>query len=182
MLVPRFQPTLAMSDYKRAYQPGALYFFTVVTHQRRPIFSSHGNVKRLRDAFLFVRSKRPFKVEAIVVLPDHIHCIWRMWDDPDFSLRWRLIKTYFSRFSDPNGESNQRERIWQPRFWEHLIRDDEDFWRHLHYIHFNPVKHGYVTRPADWPHSSFGRFVRLGWYEKDWGQVQPELITNMNPE
>lgn len=171
-----------MSDYQRVYESGASYFFTVVTHQRRPIFASRSNVERLRDAFQFVRSKRPFTVEAIVVLPDHVHCIWTMSQDPDFSLRWQMIKTYFSRFSMPEPDSRTRKRVWQPRFWEHQIRDHEDYRRHLHYIHFNPVKHGYVPKPADWPYSSFGKFVRLGWYEQDWGTAQPELIAGMNPE
>lgn len=171
-----------MSSYKRAYVQGGAYFFTVVTHERRHIFKSRESIERLRDAFQFVRSKRPFTVDAIVVLPDHIHCIWTMSEDPDFSLRWQMIKTYFSRFSAPDAGSSVRRRVWQPRFWEHLIRDRDDYWRHFHYIHFNPVKHGYVLKPADWPHSSFAKFVRLGWYPGNWGHVQPDMISGMNPE
>lgn len=105
-----------------------------------------------------------------------------MTDDADYSLRWQMIKTYFSRYTRPFNGNGPAERVWQPRFWEHMIRDERDYERHLHYVHFNPVKHGYVSRPADWPYSSFNRFVRLGWYQRGWGKVQPDLIANMNPE
>lgn len=171
-----------MSDYRRNYQPGATYFFTVVTHRRRPVFQSQGNVERLKHAIRFVRSKKPFGLVAIVVLPDHLHCIWTMTGDADYSLRWQMIKTYFSRYTRPLNGNGPAERVWQPRFWEHMIRNERDYERHLHYVHFNPVKHGYVSRPADWPYSSFNQFVRLGWYQRDWGKVQPDLIASMNPE
>jgi len=171
-----------MSNYRRAYEPNGSYFFTVVTHRRQAWLSSIDNVRRLREAFMFVHTRRPFKLDAIVVLPDHLHCIWTMTRDPDFSIRWQMIKTHFSRFIPVSTSSRGHKRVWQPRFWEHLIRDDRDYARHLDYIHFNPVKHGYVHRPCEWPHSSFGKFVRLGWYSRDWGSTQPELIKGIDPE
>jgi putative transposase len=171
-----------MSKYRRVYYPRSSYFFTLVTYNRRPWLASPERIERLRKAIRFVRDRRPFSLDAIVVLPDHLHCIWTMENDADYSTRWQMIKTHFSRFIKLHPDDRGRKRVWQPRFWEHLIRDERDYERHLHYIHFNPVKHGYVTRPADWPYSSFERYVRDGWYSRDWGASQPELIEGMNPE
>ena len=130
----------------------------------------------LRAAFRYVRDRHPLTIDAIVVLPDHLHAIWSLPDgDADFATRWRLIKAAFSR-ALPEGEgisasrSRKGERgIWQRRFWEHTLRDEHDYSRHVDYVHFNPVKHGLVTQVKDWPHSSFHRLVRLGVYPLDWG-------------
>ena len=160
-----------MSNYRRVRLKRGCYFFTVVTAARRPILTD--NISILRNAFAHVRSRHKFTIDAVVVLPDHIHCIWTLPDgDDDFSTRWRLIKSTFSRYMTviPDEGKRRGERdIWQRRFWEHLIRDDEDFQRHVDYIHYNPVKHGYVECVADWPYSSFRRFVRQGVYGEDWG-------------
>ncbi len=129
----------------------------------------------LRTAFRDVRRHHPFLIEAVVVLPDHLHAVWTLPEnDSDFAIRWRLIKTVFSR-ALPAGErisasrASKGERgIWQRRYWEHTLRDDADFEKHVNYIHFNPVKHGHVARVKDWPHSSFHRMVRLGIYSLDW--------------
>jgi putative transposase len=123
---------------------------------------------------------RPFSIDAWVLMPDHLHCIWTLPDgDRDFSTRWSLIKRSVSRFAahvalDPSARNasarkHRESTIWQRRFWEHQIRDELDFARHLDYIHFNPVKHGYVERVVDWPYSTFHRYVRDGVYAKDWG-------------
>jgi putative transposase len=133
------------------------------------------HVDVLRSAFAEARRKRPFTIDAIVVLPDHLHCIWTLPDgDADFSARWHGIKWRFSR-ALPAGErlsprrTGKGERgIWQRRFWGHVIRDETDLARHVDYIHFNPVKHGHVTSAADWPYSSFRRFVVAGVYPRDW--------------
>lgn len=170
-----------MSDYRRVYHANATYFFTLATHKRRPLFTDAENVNRLRQAFAFVRRKRPFALEAIVVLPDHLHCLWGMPADPDFSARWQVIKTHVTRGIGLRGSSGDK-RVWQPRFWEHLIRDRDDYDRHLDYIHFNPVRHGYVAAPGDWPYSSFTRFVERGWYAPDWGRSEPEVIRGMDLE
>jgi len=124
-----------MSDYKRMYRKGGLYFFTVVTANRRPIFGENANVQILRGGIRDVMERRPFKIPAMVVLPDHLHCLWELPDgDDDYSNRWKMIKGYVSRrFAGTN------KKIWQPRFWEHLIRDERDLEKHLDYIHFNPV-------------------------------------------
>lgn len=159
-----------MSDYKRTYVPGGGYFFTVVTKDRRPLFDSEYTVGLLRRAFQAEMNRRPFEIEAMVVLPDHLHCIWRLPEhDMDFSSRWREIKKYVSRHLGPE------KTVWQPRFWEHLIRDQVDWRRHLDYIHYNPVRHGLVQRPRDWRHSSFRRAVARGWYLEQWGDVGRDI-------
>ena len=167
-------------DYRRVKMPGGCFFFTVVLEQRRPLFIRH--IDRLRNAFLKVRDRYPFRIDAIVVLPDHIHTIWTLpAGDADYALRWAQIKRFFSSGlnSRPPSASKTRKRekgIWQRRYWEHCIRDEQDWRRHLDYIHFNPVKHEYVTRVRDWPYSSFHRLVSEGWYEEDWGRIEPGEI------
>ena len=167
-------------DHRRYYQPGASYFFTVVTEHRNPLLIE--NIDRLRTAFRHCRDRYPFTIEGIVILPDHLHTLLRLPDgDADFSHRWSVIKRKFSsgiQVSIPPNESkrSKRERgIWQRRFWEHCIRDETDWKRHLDYIHYNPVKHGYCSAPADWPYSSFHRAVQQGLYERDWGRPSPEI-------
>ena len=125
-----------------------------------------------------MRQAHPFQIDGIVILPDHLHTLWTLPEgDDDYSLRWRQIKSAFSRRLDEGetvsaSRSRKRERgVWQRRFWEHTIRDDEDFARHLDYIHYNPVKHGHVKRVADWPYSSFHRHVQQGIYSLEWGGV-----------
>ena len=158
-------------QYRRFYQSGARYFFTVVTENREPILID--NIERLRSAFRLCLSRYPFEVEAIVVLPDHLHTIWRLPEgNSDFSRRWMVIKRKFSS-GLPEGKvsaskAKKREKgIWQRRFWEHCIRDEDDWRNHVDYIHFNPVKHGYVSAPQDWLHSSYHQAVRNGWYDSN---------------
>ncbi|MEQ9354581.1 REP-associated tyrosine transposase [Coleofasciculus chthonoplastes] len=165
-------------QYRRAKTPGATYFFTVVTYQRQTIFDDGEMVELLRQCFRVVKQRHPFVIEAMVVLREHLHCIWTLPDnDANFSMRWRLIKTEFSRrcrdsYKRPQEASRVRkgeQPVWQRRFWEHQIRDERDFQHHVDYIHFNPVHHGLVTAPKDWDYSSFHRYVRDGCYPIDWG-------------
>ena len=167
-----------MSRYIRAAVPGATYFFTVALQDRRSTWLTD-QIGLLRDALSLTKSKHPFRIDAMVVLPEHLHALWTLPDDDaDFSLRWLLIKRRFTRqllcrgLLDA-GASRRRgdaERsLWQRRFWEHQVRDDADFERHVDYIHYNPVKHGLAARAGDWPHSSFHRYVRQGLREADWG-------------
>ena len=164
-----------MSNYRRVWVPGGTYFFTVNLLERdRCLLVEH--IGALRAAFVQARAPRPFVVVAAVVLPDHLHCIWRLPnDDADNGTRWRHIKTAFSRSLPAHERRTSRRRlkaergIWQRRYWEHLIRDERDLHHHIDYVHFNPVKHGHVARAADWPHSSFHRYVRAGWLANDWG-------------
>ncbi|CRI63717.1 conserved hypothetical protein [Thiocapsa sp. KS1] len=156
--------------YRRAFVPGGSFFFTLVTAGRRPVLQSEQAIETLREAFRRVASKRPFSIDAIVILPDHLHCIWTLPPgDSDFSTRWRLVKTWLVKHHDNIPYPEAGREVWQQRFWEHTLRDDTDVIRHVEYIHYNPVKHGYVTAPCHWPYSSFHRFVRDGLYPADWG-------------
>ena len=155
-------------QYRRSRAKGAAFFFTVVTHGRRRFLCDEANIKLIREAFQQVINRHPFSVDAFVLLPDHLHCLWTLPEnDADFSMRWRQIKSYFSR--KYHAECKGGQAIWQHRFWEHQIRDDGDFARHVEYIHFNPVKHGLVNSPKAWPYSTFHRFVQQGIYPGDWG-------------
>ena len=169
-----------MPNYVRPNIAGGTYFFTVVTYQRRPILVEPKSRDVLRFAIEYTRNKLPFSLDAICLLPDHIHCIWTLPEnDFDISTRWRYVKATFSRLllSETRTDkvvsaSRQKHRdvdVWQRRYWDHWIRDDEDYARHLDYLHYNPVKHGLVPSVSDWPWSSFHRFVRLGYYELGWG-------------
>lgn len=171
-------------NYRRSRVPGGTYFFTVVTADRKPIFESPATISCLRASFRSVLRRYPFSIDAMVVLPDHIHCIWTLpSEDDDYSRRWRLIKTAFTkRFQDlPETAAQVSQSVWQKRFWEHTVRDEQDFARHVDYIHFNPVKHGYVSRAVDWPYSSFHRYVREGILQADWA-VGGEVLEGVGRE
>jgi len=164
-----------MTQYRRHFQPGGSYFFTVnLADRRQRLLTDH--VDELRAAFRYTLERHPFTLAAIVVMPEHLHAIWTLPPgDADYATRWRLIKSHFSH-ALPLGERRSASRrdkgergIWQRRYWEHTLRDEADFERHADYLHFNPVKHGHVQRVADWPYSSFHRFVRAGLYAPDWG-------------
>ena len=173
-----------MPNYRRWRQPGGVYFFTLVSHQRCPILIEPTFRVALREAWEATRSERPFETPAVVLLPDHLHCLWRLPEgDDDYSTRWRMIKTRVTRAlggrAAPVGSSRERRRegsVWQRRFWEHVIRDETDLKRHTDYIHYNPVKHGHVERAGDWPYSTFQRYLRLGEYDVDWGRAEPETL------
>jgi putative transposase len=168
-------------QYRRARTKGGTYFFTVVTFKRKPILTGPENIEILRNAFRHVMGNHSFSIDAFVLLPDHLHCIWTLPDnDHDFSTRWRLIKSYFtrkldSRFKQTPFQARRKKReqaVWQRRFWEHVIRNEKDMVKHVEYIHYNPVKHGLATAPKDWPYSSFHRYVQRGTYGLDWGAGQ----------
>ncbi len=163
-----------MSDYRRARVPGATYFFTVNLRDRCSDLLVR-EIDLLRDTVRATRSRHPFRIDAWVVLPEHMHCMWTLpAGDADFALRWKVIKFGFSRRLQHHEAltATQRKRgergIWQRRYWEHLIRDEQDYQRHFDYIHFNPLKHGYVQRVVDWPYSSFHRAVAMGLYSRNW--------------
>ncbi|MDD3517113.1 MAG: transposase [Chromatiales bacterium] len=163
-----------MPRYRRDFVPGGTYFFTLTLTDRRSRLLID-EVDRLRSVYRRVQARHPFRTLAICVLPDHVHAVWALPDgDADFPLRWRLIKSGFSRtLPVPAGRRasliGRREKgIWQRRYWEHRIRDEADLERHVAYVHFNPVKHGLVRRVRDWPWSSFHRHVAAGWLPEDW--------------
>jgi putative transposase len=180
----------AMPDYRRAFVPGGTFFLTIVTHERRPLFAEPPNVERLRRVLREIRQADSFEFVAGVVLPDHLHFIWALpRGDADFSRRVGRMKVLFTRSLCGPGNlpvavsasrrSHRESDVWQRRFWEHTIVDEEDLENHLHYLHYNPVKHALATCPHFWPHSSFAKWVRLGLYTGDWGCAcggrRPEL-------
>ncbi|MGG7750997.1 transposase [Klebsiella aerogenes] len=150
-----------MSNYRRSYIPGGCWFFTVNLQNRHSdLLTRH--IDHLRAAIACAKRKRPLQINSWVVLPEHMHCIWTLPEgDSDYSGRWREIKKSFTRALAQN-------QIWQPRFWEHAIRNDEDYRRHMDYVYINPVKHRLVGRVSDWPYSTFHRDVRQGLYPVDW--------------
>src|SRR6185437_446847 len=163
-----------MVRYRRNFVAGGTFFFTATLWDRTSsALTDH--IAALRAAMRETRRSQPFAIDAIVVLPEHLHIVMTLPDgDTDYPNRWRLIKR---RFTDAILKSsapvvrhrNGEVALWQRRFREHTIRDEKDFERHVDYIHFNPVKHGLVTRVSDWPHSSFHRYVREGLLPEDWG-------------
>jgi putative transposase len=162
-----------MVNYRRNFLPGGTFFFTVTLADRRSrMLMDH--VGLLRNAFRAARRERPFTIDAVVVLPEHLHALLTLpSDDADFSGRWRRIKGHFASALLESSialarRPNRDLALWQRRFWEHTIRDEGDFTRHVDYIHFNPVRHALVRRVCDWPHSSFHRYVREGLLPDDW--------------
>jgi putative transposase len=162
-----------MPNYVRAYLPGGSFFFTVVTQQRRHVFSDDSTVDVLRNVVQEVRQRLPFTVDAWVVLPNHIHAVWTLPEgDADFSKRWGLIKATFTKRVVAAGLVDAGVppfSLWQPRFWEHRIRDEGDFAASIAYAYINPVRHGLVESVADWPWSSFHRDVQRRMYPANWG-------------
>jgi putative transposase len=173
-----------MPNYRRLYVPGGTFFFTIVVHQRRPIFTTDLARSCLQSAIDAVRNKRPFDLVAMVLLPDHWHTIWTLPPgQSDYSLRISQIKQEFTRSYLASGgveavmtesRRSKRERaIWQRRFWEHYCRDENDLKRCLDYVHWNPVKHRLVKHVRDWQWSTFQKFVEMGEYELNWGDADP---------
>jgi len=167
--------------YRRAHACGGTFFFTVNLADRSSrMLVEH--IDALRDAVRAVKQRHPFEIDAWVVLPDHMHAVWTLPpDDGDFSIRWMLIKAAFSRAIE-RGENIRRSRmkkrergIWQRRFWEHQIRDEDDLANHIDYVHINPVKHGHTARASDWPYSSIHRYIRQGELTADWACDSDEL-------
>ncbi|MGA2496205.1 MAG: transposase [Tepidisphaeraceae bacterium] len=167
-----------MPEYRRIFREGGTYFFTICTFGRRPIFADAINVDRLRTAIRGVMAEQPFVFVAAVVLPDHLHWIWTLpEDDADYSGRIGRIKVAFTRMfmgadavydaTTSRGRHGESE-VWQRRFWEHTIRDERDFENHLHYVHYNPVKHGYAACPHAWEASSFKMWVTKDGYAMNW--------------
>jgi REP-associated tyrosine transposase len=173
-----------MPDYRRNRVSGGTFFFTANLLERTSsILVTH--IEALREAVRKVRARRPFHIDAWVVLPDHMHAVWTLPpDDSDYSSRWKEIKIAFAK-ALPKTERRSAVRaakgergIWQRRFWEHTIRDDRDYAAHVDYVHINPVKHGLVACVRDWPHSSFHRCVARGVYSPDWaGGGVPDLTS-----
>ncbi|MBY6018270.1 REP-associated tyrosine transposase [Ferrimonas balearica] len=166
-------------SYRRVRIAGATYFLTIALRDRDSALLLE-NVVALRRTLRQVKHRYPFHIDAMVVLPDHIHAIWTMpKGDADYSTRVGMMKAQFSRAlveSKHRRASHKQKRekgIWQRRFWEHWVRDEADFKAHVDYIHINPVKHGLVSRACDWPYSSIHRYIREGLLPEDWATDMP---------
>jgi putative transposase len=181
-----------MPNYRRFHRPGGTYFFNVATFDRHPFLCEFPARLALREAIRKTRLKWPFQMDAIVLLPDHFHCMITLPEnETDYSTRMKCIKSAFTknpiawqyrlksrRFSE--SRSNKKEQpVWQRRFYEHTIRDDKDYENHFHYIHYNPVKHGYSASPARWPFSSFWRYAKKGYYSHKWGMDREPVLPDM---
>lgn len=168
-----------MVAYRRNRVQGACYFFTVnVKNRRLNLLTDH--IDELRLAFKETQEKYPFNIIAIVILPDHIHAIWRLpAGDDDYSGRWKSLKANFTHKLQYKLTLRKNARgeygIWQSRFWEHTIRDEQDMQRHIDYIHYNPVKHGYCQQVNEWQYSSFHHYVQCKKLAINWGGNDPML-------
>lgn len=164
-----------MPDYRRFFRPGGTWFFTVNLLERKNNDLLVREIDLLRESIRKVKKQYPFEIVAWSVMPEHMHCIWKLPEgDADFPLRWRLIKSRFSRnlpnteYCSPARRKNGERGIWQRHYWEHLIRDETDLQKHIDYVHVNPLKHGWVNQVKDWPYSTFHVFVQRGLYPPDW--------------
>ena len=179
-----------MPNFRRNYLPGGTFFFTLVTHYRTPFLCDPDAISILRRVFRECRYRWPLRIDALVILPDHLHMIWTLpyddhayskrigWSKKEFTKAW--LATDHAEIPQSEGRSRDNRRgVWQSKFWEHTIRDEDDYAQHIQYIHFNPVKHGYVRRPYDWRFSSFRAYVRMGMYDRAWG-VQGALIRDLD--
>ncbi|MGD1940551.1 MAG: transposase [Leptolyngbyaceae cyanobacterium] len=169
-----------MPNYRRVHIAGSTVFLTWVTYRRVPLFNQPDNIQLLRQAIRKTQDEAPFQIAAAVVLPEHLHFIWTLpTNDSNYSKRVRRIKVLFTKAL--RGQNTQLENlsssrrkhresdVWQRRFWEHTLRSEAELSHYLDYVHYNPVKHGWVSCPHQWPYSSFDKWVRAGAYHPDWG-------------
>jgi len=173
-----------MPNFRRYYVPNAIVFITTITDQRAPIFNSEDNIRLFWHTLQMVREVHPFRLLAYVILPDHFHWLMRVEGaDGNFSAVLHSVKrNYTINYKQAHGITS-RLKLWQERFWDHVIRDECDLRNHFDYIHWNPVKHGYVQRPEDWAHSSYGFWFKRGYYELGWGHLdEPAHLIGMDLE
>lgn len=164
-----------MAMFRRVFQPGAMWFFTLAAARRRPLLTDPRVISAFGTAMREVRQILPFSMPAWVILPDHVHVVWTLPEgDTDYPQRWSIIQRRTSQLAGLPSMARacsmvvRRESgLWQRRYREHLIRDADDLHRHVDYIHFNPVRHGHASAPSAWPYSSFARHVHAGTYESD---------------
>jgi putative transposase len=197
MGMPPYEATIfynfRMPNYRRHYLEGHPVFVTMVTHHRRPWLAATQAVELLLEAMRWVKSKHPYRHIAHAVMPDHVHWMFEPAKDPkgNFSAiiaaakretTWRLKRNGGIGMPPYNDGGNGLPPYWQSRFYDHVIRNEDDFWRHLDYIHFNPVKHGVAAAPADHPHSSFKAWCERNVYDADWGRKEPDDIARMSLE
>lgn len=167
---------------KRLYIPNAIYFITAVSENRQPVFARDGAIELLRVTMHTVQEIHPFGMRGFVFLHDHLHLLLYVPEQTTISQVMHSLKRNYTRNYKDRLSIDGSLRLWQRRFWDHVIRDERDFLNHLDYIHWNPVKHGYVLCPVDYAHSSFHEYVRRGWYDAAWGAIEPESIQGVSFE
>jgi putative transposase len=150
---------------RRWYVPNAIYFITAVTRGRQRLFADGANVELLHATMHRAKEYHPFIMRAYVFLPDHFHLLIFVPETTDISKLAQSIQRNFTRNYKKARDINEPVHLWQRGFWDHVIRDERDFANHFHYIHYNPVKHGYVNKPEAYTHTSFHEYVKHGWYE-----------------
>ena len=163
-------------NIKRYYFPGQIVFITQVVKNRRPVFSDVENVKLLRGTLKNVQQLHPFTMLAYVFLPDHFHILIHPTGESNFSQIMHSFKFNFTMTYKQNNHYDGSLSLWQKRFWDHVIRDELDLENHIHYIHHNPVKHGYVNFMDSWQESSFSAWQTRGLYTHHPGWVEPEDV------
>ena len=167
---------------RRLYVPNALYFITAVTRWRRPIFANKPDLELLRETMRKVKEIHPFQMQAYAFLPDHFHLLIFVPSISDISKVLHSMQRNFTLNYKETHSITHKIKLWQRGFWNHVIRDERDFANHFHYIHYNPVKHGCVLKPEDYPHTSFHEYVKRGWYEIGWGHAEPEMVKSLDFE
>ena len=167
---------------RRLYVPNVIYFITTVTHGRELVFAEKGNIKILRETVRRVKEKYPFGMRAFVFLPDHFHLLIQVFPHSSISQIMHSVKRNVTLNLKKVYSISKSTRLWQRGFWDHVMRDERDYVNHFHYIHYNPVKHGYVSKPENWPHSSFHTYLSEGWYETGWGHTEPQYLKELNFE
>ncbi len=167
---------------RRLYVPNSLYFITAVTQDRQPLFANESNLELLRETMRRVKDIHPFQVRAFVFLHDHFHIMIWVPGPTDISKILHSIQRNFTLNYKKAYNITRKIKLWQRGFWDHVIRDERDLFNHFHYIHYNPVKHGYVLKPEDYPHISFHEYVKREWYEIGWGHTEPEILENLDCE
>jgi len=171
-----------MPNFRRYYVPNAIYFIVAVTKGRRRVFADAACVDLLLDIMREVRQRKPFDLFAYSIIPDHVNLVLKPAGEANISRIMLSIERSFTlRFKKLHGITHSLS-LWQPRFWDHIIRDEEDLRRYFDYTHYNPVKHGLVTRPEDYPHSSYRYWLEKGYYEPGWGHEEPQSVKDMDFE
>ena len=159
-------------NYLRYYIPDSIVFITQVVEGRASLFAKPANMVLLREVLRGAKERHPFTMLAYVFLPDHFHILIRPEEGLTHSQVMQSAKSYFTYRFKREQNINGSLQLWQRRYWDHVIRDERDLENHLHYIHYNPVRHGLVTRPEEWPDSSHGAWVERGAYEIGWGWAE----------
>ena len=169
-------------NYRRYYVPNSIVFITQIVFHREPLFADEDTLNHLLTIMRKTKEIHPFSMLGYVFLPDHFHLLIKPTGDGNFSQIMHSVKSYFSQMHRKRIDTTGRLRVWQRRFHDHIIRDERDLAHHLDYIHYNPIKHGFVTRPEEWPHSSFPHWKERGAYPERWGWVLPDSLRDLGSD